>query len=340
MSPQSRYQELCKSLAEARASFSAYRSECFFFAATFARGFTEYAAWPRENAGYEPVAGDAGADRRGSRTRCTSTRTASGTSASGSRSRSRRGRARILLRVRFKKLETRYIISLYGVEDFEVAAPTPEALQPIYDSILNAVKRHFAYGLRLFLENGGRGLKIPISAEQLTAPRAADDATARRARPARAYGGSRGADRGRVPGPRRADPEGGAGRARGDARALSVPVAPVRLAASAVRGLDRERARGVRDEARRRVADGEVGGDPDDDAARVVAEPDEGRVLLAELPGRSPVGTRTFTAWNVPALVSTCSRPTHLGHDRVHLAPGEHAELVARPGSSGSERSR
>ena len=31
------------------------------------------------------------------------------------------------------------------------------------------MKRHFAYGLRLFLENGGRGLKIPISAEQLTA---------------------------------------------------------------------------------------------------------------------------------------------------------------------------
>jgi hypothetical protein len=43
-----------------------------------------------------------------------------------------------------------------------------EALQPIYDSILNAVRRHYAYGLRLFLENGGRGLKIPISADQLT----------------------------------------------------------------------------------------------------------------------------------------------------------------------------
>ena len=80
-----------------------------------------------------------------------------------------KGKGSILVRVRFKKLETRYIISLYGIEDFEVAAPTPEALQPIYDSLLNAVKRHFAYGQRLFLENGGRGLKIPISAEQLTA---------------------------------------------------------------------------------------------------------------------------------------------------------------------------
>ncbi len=80
-----------------------------------------------------------------------------------------KGKDSILLRVRFKKLETRYIISLFGFEDFEVAAPTPEALQPIYDSILNAVRRHYDYGLRLFLENGGRGLKIPISSERLLA---------------------------------------------------------------------------------------------------------------------------------------------------------------------------
>ncbi len=80
-----------------------------------------------------------------------------------------KGRDSILLRVRFKKLETRYIISLYGFEDFEVAAPTSEALQPIYDSILNAVKRHYDYGLRLFLENGGRGLKIQLSSDRLRA---------------------------------------------------------------------------------------------------------------------------------------------------------------------------
>jgi hypothetical protein len=78
-----------------------------------------------------------------------------------------RARDSILLRLRFKKLDTRYIVSLFGFEDFEVAAPTPEHLQPIYESILNAVKRHYEYGLRLFLENGGRGLKIPISTERL-----------------------------------------------------------------------------------------------------------------------------------------------------------------------------
>jgi hypothetical protein len=100
-----------------------------------------------------------------------------------------KGKGSVLVRIRFKKLETRYIISLYGTEDFEVAAPTPEALQPIFDSILNAVNRHFAYGLRLFLENGGRGLKIPISAEQLAALAAPVRAEAARTTRAAADGG-------------------------------------------------------------------------------------------------------------------------------------------------------
>ena len=166
---QSRYQDLCKAFGEARASFAAYRSECFFFAATFARGFTEYAGWPRENAGFEPVAGAEPAPTQ--RIEDAMHLDADGFWHFGFRLTldEAKGRGSILVRIRFKKLETRYIISLFGFEDFEVAAPTPEALQPIYESILNAVRRHVAYGLRLVLENGGRGLKIPISAEQLTA---------------------------------------------------------------------------------------------------------------------------------------------------------------------------
>lgn len=165
---QSRYQDLCKAFAEARASFAAYRSECFFFAATFARGFCEYAGWPRESAGYEPVAGIDPAPTQ--KIEEAMHLDGDGFWHFGFRLSldEPKGKGSILVRIRFKKLETRYIISLYGFEDFEVAAPTPEALQPIYESILNAVKRHYAYGLRLFLENGGRGLKIPISAEQLT----------------------------------------------------------------------------------------------------------------------------------------------------------------------------
>ena len=164
---QSRYQDACKAFADARSNFAAYRSECFFFAATFARGFTEYAGWPRENAGFEPVAGVDPAPTQ--RIEDAMHLDADAFWHFGLRLGvdEPKGKDSIPLRVRFKKLETRYIISLFGFEDFEVAAPTPEALQPIYDSILNAVKRHYDYGLRLFLENGGRGLKVQISAARL-----------------------------------------------------------------------------------------------------------------------------------------------------------------------------
>jgi hypothetical protein len=58
-------------------------------------------------------------------------------------------------------------VSLFGVEDYEVAAPTSDDLQQVYDSILGAIRRHYENGLRLFLENGGRGLKVQISAMRL-----------------------------------------------------------------------------------------------------------------------------------------------------------------------------
>jgi hypothetical protein len=166
---QIRYPDLSKSLAEARTRFGAYRSECFFFAAQLSRGFIEYTGWPREQVAYEAVSGAAAAPTQ--KVEEAMHLDQDGFWHFGLRLTldEPKGRGSVLLHVRFKKLETRYIISMVGFEDFEVAAPTAEALQPIYDSILNAVKRHYDYGLRLFLENGGRGLKIQISAEQLTA---------------------------------------------------------------------------------------------------------------------------------------------------------------------------
>jgi hypothetical protein len=164
----SRYQDLCQSLETARERFAAYRSECVLFAATLSRGLMEYAGWPREQVRYESVASGAhgapsdriedamhldseGFWHVGLRLTLTTPK----------------GKDTIPLPMRFKKLESRYLLSLFGFEDFEVVAPTPEALQPVYESILNAVKRHYDNGLRLFLENGGRGLKIPISTQRL-----------------------------------------------------------------------------------------------------------------------------------------------------------------------------
>jgi hypothetical protein len=167
---QSRYADLSRSLEAARERFAGYRSECVLFAATLSRGFQDYAGWPRELVAYEPVSGE-GAGAPTQKIEDAMHLDADAFWHFGIRLgvEEPKGRDSILLRVRFKKLDTRYIIDLFGFEDFEVAAPTPEALQPIYDSILNAVRRHYDYGLRLFLENGGRGLKIPISADELLA---------------------------------------------------------------------------------------------------------------------------------------------------------------------------
>ncbi len=164
----SRYQDLCRSLEAARSRYAAYRSECVLFAATRSRGLIEYASWPRELLSYEPLAGAiAGAATQKIEDAMHLDEDAFWHVGLRLALEVPKGRDSILLRVRFKKLDTRYIISLFGVEDFEVAAPTPEALQPIYESILNAVKRHYEYGLRLFLENGGQGLKIQISTQRL-----------------------------------------------------------------------------------------------------------------------------------------------------------------------------
>jgi hypothetical protein len=165
---QSRYQDLCKSLEDARGRFAGYRSECVLFAATLSRGLAEYSGWPRELVGYEQLSGPAaGQPTQKIEDAMHLDEDAFWHVGLRLALEEPKGRDSILLRIRFKKLETRYIISLFGFEDFEVSAPTPEALQPIYDSILNAVKRHYDYGLRLFLENGGRGLKIQISTQRL-----------------------------------------------------------------------------------------------------------------------------------------------------------------------------
>lgn len=181
MATQTRYGALSKSLEIARERLSAYRSECVLFAATLSRGLMDYAGWPRELVAYERVSGEG---HRGPTQKIEDAMHLDPDAFWHFGLRlgieEPKGRDAILLEVRFKKLETRYIISLFGddagpaqerrvFEDFEVAAPTPEALQPIYDSILNAVTRHYDYGLRLFLENGGRGLKIPVSSERLLA---------------------------------------------------------------------------------------------------------------------------------------------------------------------------
>ncbi len=165
---QSRYQELCKSLETAREAYAGYRSECVWFAAQLARGLIEYAGWPRELVTMEAVAGEsAGLPTEKPEDAMHLDEDAFWHFGLRLALEVPKGRDSLLLRVRFKKLEKRHIVSLFGFEDFEVAEPTVDAMQPIFETILNAVKRHYDFGLRQFLENGGRGLKVPVSPKRL-----------------------------------------------------------------------------------------------------------------------------------------------------------------------------
>jgi hypothetical protein len=233
----SRFQELCQSLEAARERFAAYRSECVLFAATLSRGLMEYAGWPRELVNYEPVTEAGGAPTQAIEDAMHLDGDAFwqfGLRLALEAPTAPRQRDSIRLRVRFKKLETRYIVSLFGAEDYEVPAPTPEALQPIYDAILAAIGRHYDYGLRLFLENGGRGLRIPINTRRLLemahgtsaptvpsptpAPQAAPPATPAVALSAGSSPGSRDP---RSPAPRKSAAAGGNNRASPRARSSS-----------------------------------------------------------------------------------------------------------------------
>jgi len=160
-----RYQDLCQALEGARRRFHDYRSDCVFFAATFARGLTEYLGGPRELVSFEPVGGARVGDgptevadamhldedtywHFGLQLRFTADKSADV----------------VPLRIRFKKIESRYVVNLFGHEDFELAEPTPAALQPVYDELVASVRRHYDDGLRLFLDRRGQNLHLAFTA--------------------------------------------------------------------------------------------------------------------------------------------------------------------------------
>jgi len=161
-----RYADLSHAFEDARKRFSDYRSDCVFFAATFARGLTEFMQGPRDLVSFEPVGGARVGDgpvevqeamhldedtywhfgiRMG---------VAAGDKAVDA----------VRLHIRFKKIEGRYVVNLFGHEDFELTEPTPAALSPVYEELFVSVRRHYEDGLRLFLDKRGQNLHLPFSA--------------------------------------------------------------------------------------------------------------------------------------------------------------------------------
>ena len=160
-----RYQDLCQSLEEARKRSREYHSDCAFFAATFSRGLIEYLGASAEAVSFEPLSGVLQGDgpvaaheamhldedtywHFGLRLRIAAEKASDG----------------ILLHLRFKKMEGRFVINLFGHEDFELAEPSPAALEPVFEELYESVKRHYQDGLRLFLDKRGQNLHMPFTA--------------------------------------------------------------------------------------------------------------------------------------------------------------------------------
>ena len=162
---QTRYQDLCQALEEARKRARDYRSDCVFFASQFVRQLAEYLGGPRDLVTFEAVQGARLGDgpvpveealsldedtyfHVGLRVRLAGEKAADV--------------AR--LHVRFKKIEQLYVVNLFGHEDFEVAEPSPTALEPVFAELFESMRRHYEDGLRLFLDNRGKNLHWPFTA--------------------------------------------------------------------------------------------------------------------------------------------------------------------------------
>jgi hypothetical protein len=164
-----RYQDLCHALDDARKRFKDYRSDCVFFASQFTRQLAENLGGPKDLVSFEPTGGLRQGD--GPVTIEEALHLDEDTYwhlhmklhlAAG------KATDEIQLHVRFKKIEKLYVVNLFGHEDFELAEPSPAALEPIFAALYLSVKRHYEDGLRLFLDKRGQNLHMAFTAQRQT----------------------------------------------------------------------------------------------------------------------------------------------------------------------------
>jgi hypothetical protein len=159
------YQLVCKAYAIARENYAAYRSECALFAGTFSRGLAEYLGGSRDAISYESLSGvregDGPVDVQEAMHLDEDTYWHFGVQI---RVVGEKSADTVRMQVRFKKMERRFVINLFGHEDFEISEPNALTLEPVYELMVASVRRHYEDGLRLFLDKRGQNLHLPFSA--------------------------------------------------------------------------------------------------------------------------------------------------------------------------------
>ena len=163
------YQDLCKSLDEARERSRVYRSQCAFFAGQFARQLADFLKTPPDRITYEALsgarAGEGAVQAHEAMQINDDTYWHIGLRLQLA---SEKAKDSVLLQVRFKNMGDNsrplYVINLFGHEDFELSEPTPTAFEPVFEEIYESLKRHYEDGLRLFLDKRGQNLHMPFTA--------------------------------------------------------------------------------------------------------------------------------------------------------------------------------
>src|SRR5512137_1088463 len=163
------YQQICKAYAVARENYAAYRSECALFAGTFSRGFAEFLGGARDAVSFESLRGvregDGPMDVQEAMHLDEDTYWHFGMTI---RVAGEKSSDVIRVKVRFKKMERRFVINLFGHEDFEIVEPNALTLEPVYELLVGSICRHYEDGLRLFLDQRGQNLHLPFTAARQT----------------------------------------------------------------------------------------------------------------------------------------------------------------------------
>jgi hypothetical protein len=155
---------LCRALEDAGKRFRDYRSDCVFFAATFARGLTDYLGGPRDLVSFERPPGLPGDGPVEVQEAIRLDEDTYWHLVVRIHLAAEKAHDVVRLEIRFKKMEGRYVVNLFGHEDFELAEPSSGALEPVFDELFFSLKRHYEDGLRLFLDARGQNLHLPFTA--------------------------------------------------------------------------------------------------------------------------------------------------------------------------------
>lgn len=169
----SRFAEVRRAFAASQDGFAAYRAECVHFAAAFTRAVIDEFRWPQELVRY----GDGTVGRPEEAMRL------------GDDGywllpialevRDERASDTVRFELRFRRPGATWELQLFPGIEFEVGAPTREALLPALEALHRALRTHYEQGLTMFLEGRSSRLHLPYTPPGREEPERAAPSVAR-----------------------------------------------------------------------------------------------------------------------------------------------------------------